>query len=164
MARSTATIGSSLLRGAQAAWEASCASGDLWHAARPVLHLPQWRLVVQEAVSGQQFRHWLAELTHEEAGEAELQRVEQHLKLIAGARSLVVCASAWSNPTSTSCGRDKGKTWDIWATGIRSWPPRLPTSVTSYGLGAGALQPHHAFAPATSRMGMCSSVSRALAL
>jgi Ser/Thr protein kinase RdoA (MazF antagonist) len=76
-----------------AAWEASCASDGLWHAARPVLHLPQWRLVVQEAVGGQQFRHWLAELTHEEASEAELQQVEQHLKLIAAAlRSLQLSA------------------------------------------------------------------------
>ena len=77
----------------RAAWEASCASDGLWHAARPVLHLPQWWLVVQEAVSGQQFRHWLAELTHDEAGEAELQQVEQHLKLIAAAlRSLQLSA------------------------------------------------------------------------
>jgi aminoglycoside phosphotransferase len=76
------------------AWEASCASDGLWQAARPVLHLPYWRLVVQEAVSGQQFRYWLAELTPDNAGEAELQQVEHHLKLIAAAiRSL-----QWSAP------------------------------------------------------------------
>jgi aminoglycoside phosphotransferase len=78
----------------RAAWEASCASDGLWQAARPVLHLPYWRLVVQEAVSGQQFRYWLAELTPDNAGEAELQQVEHHLKLIAAAiRSL-----QWSAP------------------------------------------------------------------
>jgi thiamine kinase-like enzyme len=77
----------------RAAWDASCASNGLWHAARPVLHLPQWRLVVQEAVSGQQFRHWLAELTHDDAGEAELRQVEQRLLRIAMAiRSLQLSA------------------------------------------------------------------------
>jgi Ser/Thr protein kinase RdoA (MazF antagonist) len=73
----------------RAAWEASCASDGLWHAARPVLHLPQWRLVVQSAVSGQQFRHWLAEVAHDTASEAALRQVEQRLQLIAAAiRSL----------------------------------------------------------------------------
>jgi hypothetical protein len=78
----------------RAAWEASCASDGLWQAAQPILHLPQWRLVVQSAVSGQQFRHWLAELAHETADDAALQQVEQQLQLIATAiRSLQLSAT-----------------------------------------------------------------------
>ena len=78
----------------RAAWEASCASDGLWQAAQPVLHLPQWRLVVQSAVSGQQFRYWLAELAHDTADEAALQQVEKRLQSIAAAiRSLQLSAT-----------------------------------------------------------------------
>lgn len=77
----------------RAAWEASCASGVRWHAARPVVHLPEWRLVLQEAVAGRQFRHLLGDLAHDNAGDAELCQVEQHLKMIAAAiRSLQTSA------------------------------------------------------------------------
>ena len=75
-----------------AAWQASDRSEGAWRAARPVAHVPDWRLFLQEAVPGKQFRHLFAELTHDGAGAAELQEVERHLSAIALAlRSLQRC-------------------------------------------------------------------------
>lgn len=71
-----------------AAWEAARASGK-WRAARPVAYLPHWRLLLQEAVPGRDFRHVFAELTPDEITPAQLALVRRHLvHIVEAVRSL----------------------------------------------------------------------------
>jgi Ser/Thr protein kinase RdoA (MazF antagonist) len=73
----------------EAAWKASLAAGREWRAARPVAYLPHWRLLLQEAVPGRDFRVVFGELTPDDARPAQLQLAEQHLARITRAiRSL----------------------------------------------------------------------------
>ncbi len=67
------------------AWGASTASGPAWRAARPVLVAPRWRMLVQEAVAGRQFRHVFGDLTHDRAAPAELDAARAHLRSVAAA-------------------------------------------------------------------------------
>jgi len=72
----------------QAAWEAAQASGT-WRAARPVTYLPEWHLLLQEAVPGRDFRYVFAELTPDEITPAQLALVRRHLgNIVAAVRSL----------------------------------------------------------------------------
>ncbi|HET6202846.1 MAG TPA: aminoglycoside phosphotransferase family protein [Planctomycetota bacterium] len=57
------------------AWEAALASGGLWRAARPVGYVPRWRLLLQEAVPGRDFRLVFAELTPDDVTPAQLERI-----------------------------------------------------------------------------------------
>jgi len=71
-----------------AAWEAARASGT-WRAARPVAYVPGWRLLLQEAVPGRDFRHVFAELTPDEITPAQESLVRRHLaSIVAAVRSL----------------------------------------------------------------------------
>jgi hypothetical protein len=69
----------------KAVWEAACSSKGAWGAARPIAYVPSWRLVLQEVVPGWQFRHVFSELMREDAGEAELYQLQEHLEAIARA-------------------------------------------------------------------------------
>ena len=72
----------------EAAWNAARASG-LWRAARPVAYLPEWRLLLQEAVLGRDFRLVFGELTPDEITPAQSTLVRAHLKrIVAAVRSL----------------------------------------------------------------------------
>jgi Ser/Thr protein kinase RdoA (MazF antagonist) len=68
----------------EAAWQAACASGRVWWAARPVVSVPEWRFVLQEAVTGRQFRRVVADLS-ENAVEAELNEAERGVRAVASA-------------------------------------------------------------------------------
>jgi hypothetical protein len=68
-----------------AAWRGAATSGGAWRAARPVCYLPEWRLMLQEGVAGPQFRHFLNEMTHDDAGGPQLRQVEDRLVAIARA-------------------------------------------------------------------------------
>jgi aminoglycoside phosphotransferase len=68
-----------------AAWEAGLASGGLWRAARPVGYVPEWRLLLQEAVPGRDFRLVFAELTPDDVTPAQLDRVGGLIDAIARA-------------------------------------------------------------------------------
>lgn len=68
-----------------ASWNAACASGGVWRAARPILTVPEWRLILQEGISGSQFRTVLGELSHDEATDAQLARLDVHLAAVARA-------------------------------------------------------------------------------
>jgi Ser/Thr protein kinase RdoA (MazF antagonist) len=73
----------------EACWNAACRSDGVWRAARPIMSMPAWRLSLQEAVSGRRFRQVLADLTHDDASEANLAQAEEHLRALARAiRSL----------------------------------------------------------------------------
>ena len=67
------------------AFSASMASGGLWRAARPVDYVPQWRLMLQEAVPGRDFRVAFADLTPDRATPAQLDEVGRLLDGIARA-------------------------------------------------------------------------------
>jgi Ser/Thr protein kinase RdoA (MazF antagonist) len=54
------------------AFEAASASGGLWRAARPMGYVEPWRLLLQEAVPGRDFRLVFAELTPDDATDAKL--------------------------------------------------------------------------------------------
>jgi Ser/Thr protein kinase RdoA (MazF antagonist) len=72
-----------------AAWDASLASGGLWRAARPVDYVPRWRLLLQEAVPGRDFRLVFSELTPDDGRPEKLARARDLLGAIARAvRSL----------------------------------------------------------------------------
>jgi Ser/Thr protein kinase RdoA (MazF antagonist) len=64
--------------------EAARASGG-WRSADLVATWPEWRFTLQSTVPGRRFSHVFAELTHDAAGEAELQQVEACLRGIARA-------------------------------------------------------------------------------
>jgi Ser/Thr protein kinase RdoA (MazF antagonist) len=73
----------------EAAWRASLAAGEEWRAARPVAYLPQWKLLLQEAVPGRDFRAVFAELTPEGITPEQFRLAARHLERIARAlRSL----------------------------------------------------------------------------
>lgn len=69
----------------RAAWEASGAGAGAWRVARPVTYVAPWRMLLQEAVPGQEFRQVFDELTRDDAGEAELRRAEELLGAVAAA-------------------------------------------------------------------------------
>jgi Ser/Thr protein kinase RdoA (MazF antagonist) len=69
----------------RAASEAAETSEGLWKAARLVAVAPEWRFTVQSAVGGRRFSAVCTELTHDGAGDAELQQAEQHLATLARA-------------------------------------------------------------------------------
>ncbi len=60
-------------------------SRPAWRAAAPVVFAPEWNFVLQSSVAGRQFRNLFAELTHDNATERELARVERCLCAIARA-------------------------------------------------------------------------------
>jgi Ser/Thr protein kinase RdoA (MazF antagonist) len=66
-------------------WRASIGSAGVWTAARPLAAKDEWRLVVQSAVPGRQFRHVLGDLTTESARPEELQQAAAHLTAVARA-------------------------------------------------------------------------------
>ena len=68
-----------------AAWEASLASGGLWRAARPVEYIAPWRLLLQEAVLGRDFRLVFGDLTPDDITPAQMERVRGLLASIARA-------------------------------------------------------------------------------
>lgn len=68
-----------------AAWEAAVASGGLWRAARPIEHIARWRLLLQEAVQGRDFRLVFGELTPDDISPAQMERVSALLTAIARA-------------------------------------------------------------------------------
>lgn len=68
-----------------AAWDASLASRGLWRAARPVEYVAPWRLLLQEAVHGRDFRVVFAELTPDAISAAQIERVGALLAGIARA-------------------------------------------------------------------------------
>lgn len=71
-----------------AAWEAARASGT-WRAARPVAYLPEWKLLLQEAVLGRDFRLVFADVTPDDGSPALLAQARQHLsRIVAAVRSL----------------------------------------------------------------------------
>jgi Ser/Thr protein kinase RdoA (MazF antagonist) len=73
----------------EACWKAASLSDGAWHAARPIMAMPAWRLSLQEAVGGRRFRQVLADLTHDDASEEDLAKAEEHLRAVARAiRSL----------------------------------------------------------------------------
>src|SRR6185436_16514244 len=73
----------------RAAWEAALASGGRWRAARPVAYVPHWRLLLQEAVTGRDFRHVFAELTPDEITPEQYSLVQKHLaNIVEAVRSL----------------------------------------------------------------------------
>jgi Ser/Thr protein kinase RdoA (MazF antagonist) len=69
----------------EATWQASIASGGTWAAAQPVAAVGSWRLIMQRAVRGRQFRHVLGDLTTDDAVEADLRDAEAHLAAVASA-------------------------------------------------------------------------------
>jgi aminoglycoside phosphotransferase len=72
----------------RAAWQAARASGT-WRAARPLAYLPAWRLLLQEAVPGRDFRLVFSELTPDDVTPAQLARARAHLgAIVAAVRSL----------------------------------------------------------------------------
>ncbi len=73
-------------------WRAACASDGVWRCARPVVSVPEERLVLQEAVAGRPFSRRFVELTHENASETELTQAERHLKAVASALRSMQCA------------------------------------------------------------------------
>ena len=68
----------------EATWQAACASGGAWHAARPVASVPGWRFVLQEGVTGQQFRDVVAYLP-DNASEPQLSEAERRVRAVATA-------------------------------------------------------------------------------
>jgi Ser/Thr protein kinase RdoA (MazF antagonist) len=73
----------------EATWQASVASAGRWTAARPIAAVDSWRLIVQRAVRGRQFRHVLGDLTTDGACPDDLRDAETHLTAVAQAvRSL----------------------------------------------------------------------------
>jgi Ser/Thr protein kinase RdoA (MazF antagonist) len=73
----------------KAAWDASLESGGLWRAARPVEYSAPWRLLLQEAVTGRDFRLVFGDLTPDDITPTQQVRVEALLAAIARAvRSL----------------------------------------------------------------------------
>jgi len=73
----------------EATWQASLRSGGTWCAAQPIASVGSWRLIVQSAVGGRQFRHVLADLTKEAARADEIQQAARHLEAVArAARSM----------------------------------------------------------------------------
>jgi Ser/Thr protein kinase RdoA (MazF antagonist) len=79
-------------------WHASVASGGLWRAARPIAVVGPWRLVVQSAVSGDRFRHALAELTRDDATPEQIRQIERHLEAVARAVRSMQLAPMRSGP------------------------------------------------------------------
>jgi Ser/Thr protein kinase RdoA (MazF antagonist) len=69
----------------EATWQASVASGGTWAAARPIAAVDSWRLIVQSAVTGRQFRHVLGNLTTDDARPDDLRHAETHLTAVARA-------------------------------------------------------------------------------
>jgi Ser/Thr protein kinase RdoA (MazF antagonist) len=82
-----------------ALWQAACASDGVWRTARPVASVPEWRVALQEALSGRPFRHVFAELTHAEASDEELHQVERHLTAVARAIRSMQLAPVRLGPT-----------------------------------------------------------------
>lgn len=72
-------------RNLSAAFEASEASAGLWRAARPVEYIAPWRLLLQEAVPGRDFRVVFGELTPDDMSPAQRTRVTKLLTDIARA-------------------------------------------------------------------------------
>jgi glycosyltransferase involved in cell wall biosynthesis/Ser/Thr protein kinase RdoA (MazF antagonist) len=68
----------------EAAWQAACASNGAWRGARPVVSVPEWRFVVQEGVTGRQFRDVVADLP-DNASEPELNEAEDRMRAVARA-------------------------------------------------------------------------------
>jgi len=78
-----------------AAWDASLASGGAWRAARPVGYLPRWRLLLQEAVSGRDFRKVFLQLTPDDITPEQMDEARRRLAAIARAiRSVQTTAVA----------------------------------------------------------------------
>jgi Ser/Thr protein kinase RdoA (MazF antagonist) len=68
----------------EAAWQAACASGHAWRAARPVVAVPEWRFVLQEAVPGRQFRQVIGDLPDHPV-ETKLNEAEDRTRAVARA-------------------------------------------------------------------------------
>jgi glycosyltransferase involved in cell wall biosynthesis/Ser/Thr protein kinase RdoA (MazF antagonist) len=68
----------------EATWRAACASDSAWCAARPVASVPEWRFVLQESVTGRQFRDVVADLP-DQAIEPELSEAERRVRAVATA-------------------------------------------------------------------------------
>jgi Ser/Thr protein kinase RdoA (MazF antagonist) len=83
------------------AWEAALRSGGAWRAARPVLFLRAWQMVVQEAVPGTQFRQCFGELTRDGATAEELATMRRHLDAVAAAVASMQQATAPPGPPLT---------------------------------------------------------------
>ena len=66
-----------------AAWQASLASGGVWRAARPLDYVSDWRLLLQEAVPGRDFRQVFTELTPEDASAAQMEQAGRLIDAIA---------------------------------------------------------------------------------
>jgi len=67
------------------AFAAASASGGLWRAARPMGYVEPWRLLLQEAVPGRDFRLVFAELTPDDITDAQLTQAGRLLDGIARA-------------------------------------------------------------------------------
>jgi Ser/Thr protein kinase RdoA (MazF antagonist) len=67
------------------AFEAASASGGAWRAARPMGYVEQWRLLLQEAVPGRDFRLVFADLTPDDVTDAQLTQAGRLLDGIASA-------------------------------------------------------------------------------
>ena len=68
----------------EATWQAACASDGAWCAARPVASVPEWRFVLQESVTGRQFRDVVADLP-DQALEPQLSEAERRVRAVATA-------------------------------------------------------------------------------
>jgi Ser/Thr protein kinase RdoA (MazF antagonist) len=84
-----------------AAHAASLRGDGLWQAARPVAWVPEWRLLLQEAVPGRDFRLVFAELTPDQATAAQLERAGSLLDAIARAVHDLQRAPVTDGPTMT---------------------------------------------------------------
>jgi len=66
-------------------WQAASKSGGTWCAAQPIAAVGSWRLIVQSAVHGRQFRYVLADLTKGDAHPDEIRQAAGHLEAVARA-------------------------------------------------------------------------------
>ena len=85
----------------EAAWKASLAAGEEWRAARPVAYLPHWRLLLQEAVPGRDFRSVFAELTPAGITPEQFRLAAQHLERIVRAVSSIQVSPPGAAPART---------------------------------------------------------------
>ena len=88
-------------RNLRAAFEAAEASRGLWRAARPVEYIAPWRLLLQEAVPGRDFRVVFGELTPDDITPAQRARVEKLLSDIARAVHALQRAPIVEGPVMT---------------------------------------------------------------
>jgi Ser/Thr protein kinase RdoA (MazF antagonist) len=66
-------------------WQASLKSSGIWCAAQPIAAVASWRLIVQSAVPGRQFRYVLADLTKDGAQPDDIRQASGHLESVARA-------------------------------------------------------------------------------